>query len=104
MSEIKERRRERVLNSCPGLRVGGCVPFYFCPRSVMLYLIHMANHPDLACGQDPIVHLEADLNETVAWAECSQRAFTLANAAASYSEDRRDLAQLEEIDAVHARD
>ena len=53
---------------------------------------------------DPIVHLEADLNETVTWAERSQRAFTLANAAASYSEDRCDLALLEKIDAVHARD
>ena len=110
MSEIKDRRLKRVLNSHPGLRVGNCVPFYFCPRSVMLYLLHKANHPEIAyCGgQDPIVHLEADLNETVAWAERRQRrwAFTLSNAAASYSEDRCDLAQLGEIDwnAVQAMD
>ena len=110
MSEIKAQRRERVLNSRPGLRVGDCVPFYFCPRSVMLYLIHKANHSKLAYrgGQKPIVHLEADLRETVAWANGKGRrwAFTLSNAAAGYSEDRCDLTQLDEIDwdAVQAGD
>ena len=109
MSEIKTRRRERALNSRPGLRVGDCVPFHFCPRSVMLYVIHMANHPNLAYrgGQKPIVHLEADLRETVAWAEGEERrwAFTLSNAAAGYSEDLCDLAQLDRIDwdAVRAK-
>lgn len=110
MSDIKQRRLSLPLNSHPGLRVGDCVPFYFCPRSVMLYLIHKANHPNLAYrgGQGPIVHLEADLRETVAWADRRGRrwAFTLSNAAAGYSEDRCDLAQLGEIDwdAVHAGD
>lgn len=47
MHGIKQRRLVRSLNNHPGLRVGGCVPFYFCPRSVMLYLIHMGNHPEL---------------------------------------------------------
>jgi len=43
--------------------VGDCVPFYFCPRSVMLYLIYQGNHPDLQYhgGQDLVLHLEADL-------------------------------------------
>ena len=52
MSTIKQRRLMYQLNSHPGLRVGECVPFYFCPRSVMLYLIHRANHPEL----DPSWH------------------------------------------------
>ena len=102
MSEIKAQRRERALNSRPGLRVGDCVPFYSCPRSVMLYLIHMANRPKLAYrgGQNPIVHLEADLRETVAWADGKRRrwAFTLSNAGSTYFKDRHDLAQLDEID------
>ncbi len=110
MSEIKARRRKRVLNSHPGLRVGDCVPFYFCPRSTMLYVIYKKNHPNLAYrgGQKPIVHLEANLREVVAWAEGEERrwAFTLSNAAAGYSEDLCDLAQLDRIDweAVQARD
>lgn len=108
--EIKAIRLERVLNSHPGLRVGDCVPFYFCPRSTMLYVIHMANHQNLSYrdGQEPIVHLEANLREAVAWAGGKERrwAFTLSNAASSYCEDRCDLAHLDEIDwdAIEARD
>ncbi len=102
MSSIKQRRLNRPLTSHPGLHIGDCVPFYFCPRSVMLYVIHQANHPELGyCdGQESIIHLEADLRETVAWAEDHEQrwAFTLSNAGAFYFEDRCDLEQLEEVD------
>lgn len=110
MSDIKLRRlHELSLSSHPNLRVGHCTPFYFCSRSVMLYLIYMRNSK-LAYqgGQQPIVHLEADLAATVAWADQNgaRWAFTLSNAGAYYFEDRCDLAQLGEIewDAVNARD
>jgi len=71
MTAIKTRRLSLPLESHPDLHVGDCVPFYFCPRSVMLYLIHQANHPDLSYrgGQGSIIHLEADLHETVARAD-----------------------------------
>ena len=111
MTDIKSRRlRELRLQSHPDLHVGACVPFYFCPRSVMLYVISRANHSQLSYrgGQGPIVHLEADLRVTVAWAEEHDLrwAFTLSNAGARYFEDRSDLAQLDELDwdAVRARD
>lgn len=102
MSNIKQRRlTELTLESHPGLYVGQCAPFYFCPRSVMLFLIHRRN-PELAYkgGQAPIVHLEADLLDAVAWAQANGRrwAFTLSNAGSYYFEDRADLAQLGEID------
>jgi hypothetical protein len=107
MSSIKQRRLEELtLASHPALHVGQCVPFYFCPRSIMLYLIHQANHPELSYrgGQAPIVHLEADLQRTIAWAEQQPKrwAFTLSNAGARYFEDRADLGLLDEInwDAV----
>jgi hypothetical protein len=109
MGHIKARRLTLSLESKPGLCVGDCVPFYFCPRSVMLYLIYMHNHPDLAYqgGQDPIVHLELDLHRVVEWAEAQglRWAFTLSNAGARYVEDRCDLDQLDEINwqAVQAR-
>jgi hypothetical protein len=108
MTDIKARRMTSQLASRPGLRVGQCVPFYFCPRSVMLFLIDRRNHPNLTYlgGQDPILHLEADLRATVEWAAANGRrwAFTLSNAGAVYFEDRRDLAELGEIDwsAVNA--
>lgn len=109
MEEIKRRRRTMPLDSRPGLHVGECVPFYFCPRSVMLYMLHKGNHPQLAYqgGQGPIVHLEADLRNVVAWAESAgaRWAFTLTNAGSVYFEDRCDLKQLDELDwkAINAR-
>lgn len=111
MAEIKQRRlTELTLSSHPELHVGDCVPFYFCPRSVMLYLMHQGNHPQLAYrgGQGPIIHLEADLRATVAWAERKNRrwAFTLSNAGSYFFEDRNDLNKLDELDwtAIQARD
>ena len=102
--------RRRGFTSHRGLHVGDCVPFYFCPRSVMLYVIYRGNHPELSYrgGQTPIVHLEADLRETVAWAGQIGRkwVFTLSNAGSGYFEERCDLANLNEIDwqAIEARD
>lgn len=101
MNNIKARRmNELTLTSRPGLYVGQCVPFYFCPRSVMLFLIAHRN-AELAYqgGQTPIVHLVADLKAVVAWAQDNgQRwAFTLSNAGSYYFEDRCDLAMLHEI-------
>jgi hypothetical protein len=110
MNSIKQRRlNELTLTSHPDLYVGDCVPFYFCPRSVMLYLIHRNNHRELEYhgGQGPIIHLEADLRQTVAWADDhNQRwAFTTANAGSNYFDDYSNLAQLDKIDwdAVQAK-
>ena len=109
MNSIKDRRlRELTLNSHPDLFVGQCVPFYFCPRSVMLYLLYRANHAELSYtgGQGLVVHLEADLRQSVAWADRRRLrwAFTLTNAGSRYFKDRADLSQLGEIDwsAVNA--
>lgn len=111
MSTIKQRRlNELRLSSHPDLHVGDCVPFYFCPRSVMLYLIYQGNHQELAYrgGQGPILHFEADLRTVVAWANAqpARWAFTLSNAGSYFFEDRSDLAHLGEINwtAVQARD
>ena len=110
MPTIKQRRSAKGLTSHRGLHVGDCVPFYFCPRSVMLYVIYRGNHSELSYrgGQTPIVHLEADLRETVAWAgQIGRRwVFTLSNAGSGYFEERCGLANLNEIDwqAVEARD
>lgn len=110
MNHIKQRRLTQLqLASYPGLYVGQCVPFYFCPRSVMLFLLHrQSTELTYKGGQGPIIHLQADLHATVAWAEAQPRrwAFTLSNAGSFYFEDRAHLAQLGEVDwvAVGARD
>lgn len=102
MNHIKERRLyKNQLNSHPGLMVGACVPFYFCPRSVMLYLIARGNNPDLAYhgGQSQVIHLRADLRQTVAWADSHSKrwAFTDSNAGSFYFDDYADLNQLDKI-------
>jgi hypothetical protein len=110
MSSIKQRRLALPVACHAGDCVGAYVPFYFCPRSIMLFLIHCANHPDLAYrgGQEPIVHLQADLHEVVAWANATgcRWAFTLSNAGARYAPFRSDLAALDEVNwqAVDATD
>lgn len=103
LKNIKSRRlNECALQSHSGLFVGQCVPFYFCPRSVMLYMYHMNNDPNLTYkgGQGPIVHLAADLHEVVNWANQNEIrwAFTLSNAGSSYFEDRAELEKLDELD------
>lgn len=102
MNDIKQRRlKELFLTSHPSLHVGDCVPFHFCPRSIMLYLIHCGNHLEMVYrgGQRPIIHLEADLHASVTWANQNNRcwAFTLSNAGSYYFEDRCDIMQLDEI-------
>jgi len=102
MNSIKQRRLKELTLTCyPQLCVGDCVPFYFCPRSVMLYLIAQRNHPELAYrgGQELIIHLQADLHASVVWAKTYQRrlAFTLSNAGSYFFEDRCRLDQLHEI-------
>jgi len=103
MSAIKKRRLEELtLTSHRGLYVGECVPFYFCPRSVMLYLLHRSNHMDMEYrgGQQPIIHLAADLRKTVEWADKNnwRWAFTNSNAGSRYFEDFADLRDLKMID------
>lgn len=110
MGGIKRRRLGLPVKCHPGDLVGDYVPFYFCPRSIMLFLIHRANHPELTYrgGQEPILHLEADLDTTVSWAEGEGRrwAFSLSNAGAVYAEFRNRKDQLGEVDwaAVAATD
>lgn len=100
MSNIKARRLTSKVKCRSNLTVGQCVPFYFSPRSVMLYMIHKRNE-ELAYkgGQEPIVHLESGFLEGVEWAEKHGRqwAFTLSNAGSSYFEDRCRIDQLGEI-------
>lgn len=108
MSEIKRRRIEEITVPChPGTKVGDYVPFYFCPRSVMLYLLYRANHQDLTYlgGQEPVLHLEADLHEVVRW-EGLRWAFSLSNAGSYYVEFCDSLDQLDLINwaAVSERD
>ncbi|MBC7974635.1 MAG: DUF4433 domain-containing protein [Myxococcales bacterium] len=102
MSTIKQRRLALPVTCHPNDRVGDYVPFYFCPRSIMLFVIHCANNPELAyrSGQGPIVHLQADLHAVIAWARQNRRrwAFSLSNAGARYATFRANPVELDQLD------
>ena len=108
MSKIKERRMALPLESHSGLYVGDCVPFYFSPRSIMLYILHKQNNPDITYRgkQDDIIHLEGDLYKTINWADEHGKkwAFTTSNAGAYSFQDYNDLGHLDKINwqAVNA--
>lgn len=100
-NEIKANRLTLPVSCHPHTCVGEYVPFYFCSRSVMLYVIYKNNHPGVAFrdGQEPIVHLMADLHETVRWADDAKVrwAFTAINAASRAADFYCDLSQLSDL-------
>lgn len=102
MSKIKQRRMtELTLNSYPDLHVGDCVPFYFCSRSIMLYMFHQNNHPDISYrgGQEPIVHLVFKMMDVIEWANQNERrwAFTDSNAGSRYFNDYCNLSRISKL-------
>ena len=67
----------------------------------MLHKIHLANDPELPYGggQEPIIHLETGLHQTIAWAEANDLrwAFTTSSAGANVLHDYADLDELGRI-------
>jgi hypothetical protein len=111
LSGIKERRLKEILVSChAGTTVGQYVPFYFCPRSIMLYILYRGNHPELQYqeGQAPIVHLQADLQATIKWAAKKRVrwAFSDRNAGMRLAEFFNDPKDLDKVNwqAINATD
>jgi len=66
----------------------------------MLYLLHMKNHElTYKGGQEPIIHLVADLKQTINWANRNGKrwVFSTSNAGSYYFEDYCDLKDLNKI-------
>jgi ssDNA thymidine ADP-ribosyltransferase, DarT len=101
-NEIKADRLLLPVGCHPGTRVADYIPFYFCPHSVMLYVIDKGNHPNVSYrdGQDHVVHLLADMYDVVEWASSAKRkwAFTDINAANRAADFYNDLSQLNQLD------
>ena len=105
--KIKKRRLEELVVKChPQTFVGEYVPFYFCPRSPMLYVIHRRN-PELSYtgGQDRIVHLVSRVGMAIKSSGNGPWAFSDSNAGARYARFSNDLAEFDEFvdkDAIQA--
>lgn len=63
---IKRRREQTQVSIAPFGTLSDYVPFYFCPRSPMLYAIHRGQVAGHAGGQQAIVHLELDAEAILA--------------------------------------
>jgi hypothetical protein len=111
LTDIKQARlTERTVHCHPETKVGEYVPFYFCPRSIMLFVLYKGNRPGLTYqgGQRPIVHLVADMEEVAAWASAKgiRWAFSNLNAGSAYASFFADLGQVDKVNwsAVKATD
>lgn len=103
MTEIKRRRLFEIDVLChPDTMVGDYVPFYFCPRSIMLFIIHRNNHIDMLYhgGQRPILHLQVDMASAIQWADEHniRWAFSAQNAGTRYTDFYKSRNDLEKID------
>ena len=105
---IKQARMEKEVPCHPGTNVGDYVPFYFCPRSTMLYVINRGNNElNYKGGQTPIIHLVSTVEYAAQVLQQQRMAFTEGNARTSVTRFFSDLALLEsEVDwnAIKATD
>ncbi|WP_370317184.1 DUF4433 domain-containing protein [Pseudoalteromonas sp.] len=94
-NHIKQRRLVRPVKVAAGGTIGQYVPFNFCPRSVMLYVIH-CGHDDFDGGQDKVLHLISDI-ETVRLGN-QHCFFTDIHADLDYAEQIDDFKRINELD------
>ena len=93
---IKDRRAQKPIPSKPGAMVADYVPFYFAPRSPMLYSIHHGYVQGYQGGQSAILHIVASA-ENVANAGLPFT-FTEGHAEMDISQFYTDLRDLDMID------
>ncbi|UUZ72182.1 DUF4433 domain-containing protein [Polaromonas sp. P1(28)-8] len=102
-AHIKERRMTQYRVPCCGNRfVGEFVPFYYCPRSPMLFTINKGNTAKPAGCQTDIIHLVSNVGRAIevgpTWA------ISDGNAGAGYTSFDNKLAALANLewDIIHS--
>ena len=93
--QIQDRRATTKVPCSTGGYLHDYVPFYFAPRSPMLYAIHKQNVATYSGGQQPIIHLVSE-----AYTIKNSRlnfAFTDGHAIMAYSEFYDNLSDLESV-------
>jgi hypothetical protein len=102
-AHIKQRRLKRAVPAAARGCLGDYVPFYFCPRSPMLYPI-FKGHPDYSGGQSDVVFLVSSVHTAIATGR--PWAFTDRHAELGFALYFDDLSCLGELDweAIGAHD
>ncbi|MCO2549221.1 DUF4433 domain-containing protein [Pseudomonas aeruginosa] len=101
---IKLRRLQQIGVDCCGSRyVGEFVPFYFCPRSPMLFTVNMGNTGKPKGCQSDIVHLVSSVG--IGMGLQRQWAFSDGNAGAFHTDFYNDITKLADLDwsAINAK-
>ena len=101
--DIKQYRAAKRIGIGPGGVVGDYVPFYFTPRTPMLYYIHMRSGEGYRGGQDPIVFLVSSVR--TACMSTRHWLFSDGNARSDATRFYNNLADLEHLDwgTIHAQ-
>lgn len=92
---IKERRRGLAVPSGPGGHVCDYVPFYFAPRSPMLYVIEQGQVEAYQQGQEPIAYLVSRVDRIQATGR--PIVFSDRNCAVATARFSDDLSQLDDL-------
>ncbi|MHB8296426.1 MAG: type II toxin-antitoxin system toxin DNA ADP-ribosyl transferase DarT [Acidimicrobiales bacterium] len=92
---IKSRRSERPVPCGAGGSVADYVPFYFAPRSPMLYAIQGGRVAEYQDGQDPLVYLVSSVERLVALGVAP--VFTDRNGALALARFTNDLRELDDL-------
>jgi hypothetical protein len=93
---IKKRRMTTKVPCCDNRFVGEFVPFYFCPRSPMLYTINKGNTGrEIGC-QKNILHLVSNIEKGISLAK--PWAISDGNAGSAYPIFKNDLFELTNLD------
>ncbi|MFY9674538.1 MAG: DUF4433 domain-containing protein [Terriglobales bacterium] len=95
-THIKARRLNRSVPVGPRGTVGDYVPFYFAPRSPMLFAISRGNVEGYTAGQQPVIYL-CSSTEAVDGAKM-RWVFTEGHADMGYTDFFDDFSDLEKID------
>lgn len=94
--DLTHKRSVKPVSIAAGGTLNDYVPFYFCPRSVMLYLIERRHPSTYGGGQEPILHLVTDVDRVRATdTPCF---FTNRQAYIYYAQQIDDFSRLEELD------
>lgn len=96
-AHMKERRMTQYRVPCTGNRfVGEFVPFYYCPRSPMLFVMNKGNTGRPAGSQRSVVHLVSTVQAALALGR--PWALSDGNAGSDYAQFFNDPAKLDDLD------
>lgn len=92
-ASIQTTRAAKLITNPPGGNIHDYVPFYFAPRSPMLFTINNGNVDNCSLKQNDILHFETTIDRAIQ--NNPKFVFYDRNAAISYSKAFTDLSKLE---------